>query len=149
MRLACAALLLLAAPLAAQDDEVDRARRLVFDASRALQAGNPARFLSYFDKQATPHFEQLRDNVVALIASKDIASSVEIVESRVEDDVVRFSVDWLLQLTPVRELGQVEQRRERVEVEVRLKGKPKIVSLDPASYFAPTMPSNPATKALA
>ena len=134
MRLALAALLLLTAPLGAQDQERS-ARRLVLDASRALQAGNAARFLGYFDKDATKQFEELRTGVVVLTETRTIASSVQIDKTAFEGGVATLQVDWLLQLTPLRELGQVEQRRQAVEVRVRLEPKPKIVSLTPVALF--------------
>lgn len=134
MRWACAALLLLAAPLAAQE-QGPAARRLVLDSSRALQAGNAARFLSYFDKRETPGFARLRENALALLATKTVASSVEIVEVDVEGDQARLKVDWLLQLTPQRELGAVERRREQVKIRIRLGDRPKIVALEPVDLF--------------
>ena len=139
MRWVCAALLLLAAPVAAQE-EAKAARRLVLDASRALQAGNAARFLSYFDKRDTPQFEQLRDHLLNLTATKVVASSVEIKEAVADDSEIRLTVDWLLQLSPLRELGAVEQRRQPVQVKVRTGGKPKIVFLDPVDLFRPSGP---------
>ena len=139
MRLACAALLLLAAPLAAQQPPAEEvaARRLVLDASRALQAGNAARFLSYFDKRETPQFAQLRENVLALLASKSVASSVETGKIEVEGERAQVEVDWLIQLTPAEGIGPAEQRRERVTVGIRLGGKPKITALEPIALFQP------------
>ncbi|MEZ5395273.1 MAG: hypothetical protein R2724_20975 [Bryobacterales bacterium] len=136
MRLASAALLLLAAPLAAQEHSLE-ARRLVLDASRALQADAPARFLGYFDKRATPHFGELRQNLLALLATKTVASSVQIDKTTVEGGEASLSVDWLLQLTPIDGIGAVEQRHEVVQVRVRLGEKPMIVSLTPIELFRP------------
>ncbi len=138
MRWAAAALLLLAAPAAGQE-EAQAARRLVFDASRALQAGNAARFLGCFDKRATPDFERLRDSVVTLLAAKNVASSIEVIEAEAGAGETRLRVDWLLQLTPIRELGAVQQRRETVEVRVRAGRKPKIVFLEPIELFRPVL----------
>jgi hypothetical protein len=136
MRLACAAILILAAPLAAQSEERP-ARRLVLDASRALQAGNAARFLGYFDKDAMPELEELRNDVLALVDLRTIASSVRVEKTAVEDGVATMTVDWLLQLTPSGEVGAVERRRDVIEVRVRLGDEPKIVSLTPAKLFRP------------
>ena len=133
MRWACA-VLLLAAPLVAQE-ETGAARQLVLDASRALQAGNAARFLGYFDKRETPQFEQLRDDVLNLVETKVVASSVEVEETAAEGGEVRLTLDWLLQLTPLRELGRVERRQQQVQVRVRMDKKPKIVRLEPVDFF--------------
>ena len=51
---------------------------------RMKEAGNAARFLSYFDKRQTPHFAQLRESVAALVTLKTIASSVEVGQITVE-----------------------------------------------------------------
>jgi len=140
MRWAAAALLLWAAPLAAQQSQAETARRLVFDASRALQAGNAARFLGYFDKRETPGFGRLRENVLALLAINTVASSVEVKQASVEDNEVRMTVDWLMQLTPADGVGPVEQRREQIEVRVRVDQEPKIISLVPNSFLRPPTP---------
>ena len=137
MRLACAALLLLLAGPGAAQQQDQQAQRLVLDASRALQAGNAARFLGYFDKRATPGFERFRDNALALTATKQIASSVEVKEVREEGAEMVVRVDWLLQLTPIDGFGGVEERRKTLELRVRAGEKAKIVALEPVEFFAP------------
>jgi hypothetical protein len=112
----------------------------VLDASRALQAGNAARFLGYFDAKETPRFAELRAHVLALVETKDIATSVQVDRTTFEGDVATLSVDWLLQLTPAHGLGAVERRRREVLVRVRTSGKPKIISLDPVELFGPQPP---------
>lgn len=137
MRWALVALLLLpAVPLAAQESS-EAARRLVLDASRALQAGNAARFLGCFDKRETPDFPRLRENILALLAIKTVASSVDITGAEPQGDVVQLTVDWLLQLSPAEGLGSVEQRQQQVRVRVRLREKPKITLFEPVAFFGP------------
>ena len=134
MRWVWAALLALALPAGAQQ-QAEAARRLVLDASRALQAGNAALFLGYFDKRETPQFARLRENVTTLVATKDVASSVEVEVSGAEGGVTQLDANWLLQLTPSEGLGQAEQRHGVVRVQVRLQGKPKIILLEPVDFF--------------
>lgn len=112
--------------------------RLLLDASRALQAGDGALFLSYFDRKRTAEFSKLRDNVLALLAQKDVASSIDVVSTKQEGDQVRLEVDWLLELTPRRQVGPARKRRETVTALVAVgKKKPKIVSIDKIELFRP------------
>jgi hypothetical protein len=122
----------------------EAARRLVLDASRALQAGNAARFLGYFDKRETPQFALLREDVLALLEIKTVGSSVDVIHNEIEGEVAKLEVDWLLQLTPTRELGAVEHRRKRLRVDVRVDGDSKIVLLDPVDFFSPLSSPEPA-----
>ena len=113
----------------------EEAARLVLDASRALQARRAGRFLGYFEKSETPEFARFRENVLALSATREIASSVRIEKVAVEEEAVRLQVDWLLQLTPLEQPGAVEHRQALVEILVR--GK-KIASFSaPDGFLAP------------
>jgi hypothetical protein len=143
MRWVWTALLALAIPAGAQQ-QAEAARRLVLDASRALQAGNAALFLGYFDKRETPQFARLRENVTTLVATKDVASSVEIEVSGAEGGVIQLDADWLLQFTPSEDLGQAERRRRIVRVHVRVDPKPKIILLDPVDFLRVAIVGGPA-----
>ena len=143
MRLAGAAVLLFVTAAPAQQEQ-DAARRLVLDASRALQAGNAARFLGYFDIDATPGFVRLRRNVLDLLEIKTVASSVDIVKADLAGGVTVLDVDWLLQLTPIRELGSVEHRRQTVRVKVRAGNDPAIVLFEPVEFLSPVSAAEPA-----
>jgi hypothetical protein len=132
----------LGAAAAAQDvRRAEAARRLALDASRALQAGEAPRFIGYFDRRRTPQIERLRENVAALCAQSAIASSVDIRVEEESAEAVRLSVDWLLQLTPIEDVGAVERRQAVLRVDVgESRGRPRIVLLEPVDFFRPAPP---------
>jgi hypothetical protein len=114
------------------------AERLVQDASRALQGDNAALFLSCFDRDATPDFERLRESVVALLDQKNAASSIDVIKRQIDGEQVRLEVDWLLQLTPKRQVGTLDARRATLQLTVDVsRKKPKITSLEPIDFFRP------------
>jgi len=121
-------------------DNNDRAIRLLIrDASRALQAGNAPLFLSAFDRKKMPRFDQFEANIRALLAQKSVSTSVELGPLTVEGDQVSVSVDWLLQLSPRHEFGQIETRHEIVAIRLaRMRGKWKLIALAPPELFYPT-----------
>ena len=78
----------------------------------------------------------MRVRVLALTAQRTIASSVEIGPLREADGGPALSVDWLLQLTPLRDPGPVEIRQEKLALRfVKRKGKWKIAALEPLEFF--------------
>ncbi len=116
------------------------ARRLVLDASRALQAGNARRFLSYVDKKDFDGFYRLREQIAALTEQRDVASSVDIEIVEVDGTRVVLDVDWLVQLTWKRQPGPVEIRREDLRITVETAGKKaKIVGLSPLGFLDPSL----------
>lgn len=130
-----AAAILPAQPAPSETAEVDR---MIRDASRAIQAGNAARFLSYFDGEEFPEYPALRANVVALTSQRQIASSIEITELQKREHSYQVRIVWLLQLTYTGDPGPVEARREEVACTVKQRGKSwKLVHFAPASLFRP------------
>ena len=112
--------------------------RMVRDASRALQAGNATSFLGYFDAGKFAGFAELRKNIVALTAQRQIASSIEITGFEQIESGYRVRVNWLLQLTYTGDPGPVETRQELVTCIVKRQSNSwKIVDLDPVSFFRP------------
>jgi hypothetical protein len=112
--------------------------RMLRDASRAIQAGNAASFLGYFDKDEFAGFAALRENVVALTGQRQIASSIEITELAGAENGYRVGVSWLLQLSYTGDPGAVESRQEAVTCAVKeIGGKWKVVQLEPVSLFRP------------
>ena len=131
--------LLAAATLAQAQTPAAEAERLVLDASRALQAGNAARFLSYCDKKAMDDFPVLRQKIATLANQRDIASSVDVSISETDGSRITLDVDWLLQLTWTREVADVERRQAVIQVTVETAGEqPRIVSIAPTDLFNPT-----------
>ena len=125
---------------APQDNpEAKSIRRLVHDLSRALQAGNAASFLHWFDRERFAQYPALESHVVALTTQSDVASSIQIVEIERLQDGYRLRVDWLLQLSVKESPGPLETRRKVIQIAARedRKGKWKITSLEPVEFFRP------------
>lgn len=98
--------------------------------------GNDAgQFLSRFDRNM-PGFRVLAENVRALAAQADIASSVEISSEEGNADTRQVEVDWLMEITLGGAGNRVERRREKIRCTLRRSGKRWLVSaLDPISFF--------------
>jgi len=112
--------------------------RTLQDASRALQARNAARFLSYFDRKRFSDYSQIESSVVALAKQADIASSIEVSGWEPDGDGYLGTVDWILQLTLISAPGKVQTRREQIKLRVaKPKNRWKIVELTPVSFFRP------------
>ncbi len=140
---AALALAALAAPVDAAHAQASNAeaaiKRLVLDASRALQSANAALFMGLFDRSAFEGYAALRQDVFALTAQCRIASSVAV--GAIEEDGSgqwAASVDWLLELSPKLDPGPIDRRHRAVRIAVRKRGKRwRIVDLAPAGFFAP------------
>ena len=121
----------------AQPDQLAITRTLQ-DASRALQARNAARFLSYFDRKRLSDYSEIESSTVALVQQADIASSIEVGRWKQEGGEYIGTVDWILQLTLISAPGEVQTRRERIELRIaKSKNRWKIVELTPAGFFRP------------
>jgi hypothetical protein len=113
-------------------------RRVVQDASRALQSGDAALFLHYFDRRKFAGYPTIESHVVALTTQSDVASSVQFGEIKPVEGGYRLRVDWLVQLSVKETPGPLETRREVVTmVAAEQKGRWKITSLDPVEFFRP------------
>jgi hypothetical protein len=129
--------------LQAQEDTAEVAtarevRRVVHDASRALQARNASLFLQGFDRKQFAGYADLESHIVALTMQSDIASSIEIVAIEPKDGGYHLRVDWLLQLSVLETPGPLETRREVLEISAaQQKGKWRITDLRPVRFFRP------------
>jgi hypothetical protein len=128
--------------LRAQEDTADAearaVRRVVHDASRALQSRNASLFLRGFDRKQFSGYADLESHIVALTTQSDIASSIEIVAIEREDSGYRLRVDWLLQLSVLETPGPLETRREILELSAaQEKSKWRITDLRPVRFFRP------------
>lgn len=119
----------------AQEDEAPR--RVILDASRALQAGNPDRFMGYFDERQYRGSSELRRSVSALLGTRTVASSVDVISMSDTPDGRAAQVDWLLQLTPLAGPGEVETRRQKVDLTLAQQspGAWRITSFTPVEFF--------------
>ena len=93
--------------------------------------------LDYFDSQMKGYAE-IERNIEALTAQADISCSIDIVTDVESNGVHKLDLDWYLQLKSQSDEAQLERRRERVQVQMRLmKGVWKITSLAPLSILEP------------
>ena len=122
----------------AAEPAVTAVTRVLKDASRALQARNAARFLSYFDRKRSAAYPEIESSVVALTRQADIASSIQVSAWKQDGDGYTGTVDWILQLTLISAPGEVQTRREKIKVGMAKPGdRWKIVALTPVSFFRP------------
>ena len=126
---------LAAASAQAQEDEAPR--RVILDASRALQAGNAARFMGYFDERKFGAFAELRRTVTALLEARTAASSVAVTSIADSSDYKAIRVDWILQLTPIAGPGEIETRRRMIELTLaeQSPGVWRIVNFVPTDFL--------------
>lgn len=122
-------------PAAAQDSTGPR--RLLLDASRALQGGNAARFIGYFDKQHYTERPTLRRTIAALMEARTVASSIDILSLLENDGGWQAKIDWLLQLSPIAGAGAIETRQQTVTAELAedKKGRWRITGFDSGDLF--------------
>ena len=130
------ALLLSVATLAFADTRDELIR--VFGAmAAALSEDNPAVFLRAIDP-SMPGYPRFAESVKALAAQNAVSSSIEIASQEGDDRAQNVELDWLLEVTG-KDQNHVFVRREAT-VKCRLErrgGKWRIVSIEPASFFAP------------
>ena len=120
------------------EPDVTAVTRVLKDASRALQARNAARFLSYFDRKRSAGYPQIESNVVALTRQADIASSIEVSGLTQEAGEYLGTIDWILRLTLIGAPGQVTTRHENVRLRIaKSKGRWRIIELDPVDFLRP------------
>ena len=117
-----------------RDPRIEAAVRSLMDASRALQAGNAALFLSFFNRKRVADFSRLREWVRALAEQRDVASSIDVVSEDLDGKTVKLQVDWILQITPNRQPGAVETRQESIAVEME---GAEIVGVSSIDLFRP------------
>jgi hypothetical protein len=133
------AALLKAQDLPRDNPEVRGVIRMAQDASRALQAGNAAAFLRFFDRKRFQGYATLESHIVALTTQSDIASSIDVIEIQRIEEGYRLSIDWLVQLSVKETPGPLETRREvlRIEVGEESNGRWRIKALQPVEIFRP------------
>jgi hypothetical protein len=130
------ALLLFASTLALADTRQELID--VFGAmASALSEDNPAVFLRAIDP-SMPGYPGFAGAVKALVAQNYLSSSIEIGKQEGDGRVQMVELDWLLEIRG-KEPSHLFVRRQTT-VKCRLErrgGKWRIVSLDPATFFAP------------
>ena len=138
-------LALLAAPLplcrpgaAGAADAHQEVFDLFTEMASALSEGNALAFLKPIDR-SMPDYQKLQDNVVALVAQNDLASSIEVLKEQGNEKRREVELDWFLEIRSHEIHGPYERRRKIVKCQLeRDKKKWKIVALEPIDLFAPT-----------
>jgi hypothetical protein len=130
---ACATLLAFALLADTHADVVD----LFASMAAALSDPNVPQFMKAVDKDI-PGYEKLKADITALMTQTEVSSSVEPIKD--DGDLTKRTVDldWYLQIRSLVQDGPIVNRREVIHCELRKDGKHwKIVSLQPAEFFAP------------
>src|SRR5579863_613877 len=97
----------------------------------ALSENDPDSALDYFDSRMKSYGE-IEQKVEALTAQADISCAIDVVTDTEADGVHKLDLDWFMQLKSQIDDAQLERRRERVQVEMRLiKGIWKITDISP------------------
>ena len=110
---------------------------LVGSMAAALTAVNVPEFMDAFDKNM-PDYEALKASVTALVNQADVTSSIEPLQDEGDDTKRAVDLDWFLEVRSLQQDGPIIHRRQIVHCELRKeKKKWKIVSLQPAEFFAP------------
>jgi hypothetical protein len=117
--------LLLGVPLLTADDRTDAADAVAPLAS-ALSEADDAGILRAVPKE----LEELRRNLLALVARAEVTSSVQVVSA----ESGTAELDWYMEIRNRTTETVVERRRGKVVVRFRRR---KLTSLEPASFFAP------------
>jgi hypothetical protein len=121
---------LLALPLAVLSaDERTDALDAIAPFAAALSNGDAGALLESIPKDA----RELRRNLAALIARAEVTSSVEVVTATKS----AAELDWYMEIRDRITQTVVERRRGKVQLQHRRR---KLLSLEPASFFAPPSP---------
>ena len=120
-------------------DDADKVRAVLLELSQALQDSSASRFLDQVDRRRCPGYAALEDNVVALAAQYEIASSVAVIEQTKNGEVWESKLDWLLEIKPSSGAGPAQRRRGTVTCRIEPSGKRwKVTRLEPVEFFKPS-----------
>lgn len=110
---------------------------LIGSITAALTEVNVPAFMDAFDPDM-PGYDDLKNQVTALVNQAEVTSSVEPVQEGGDDEKRTIDLDWFLQVRSLLNDGAIVQRRQVVHCELRKeKKKWKIVALKPLDFFAP------------
>jgi hypothetical protein len=101
----------------------------------ALSENDADGALEIFDSQMKS-YPEIEQKLEALTAQADINCAIDVVTDEETNGLHKLDLDWFMQLKSQIDDSQLERRRERVQVEMRLvKGVWKITSLSPIGIF--------------
>src|SRR3954453_17391631 len=107
------------------------------DMASALTEGNPEGFLRPIDP-AAGNYAALAANIRGLAMQNDLSSSIELNKQEGDDNIQVVELEWLLNIRGRNESHLAARRQGIIKcrLERRIK-KWRIVSLEPAEFFAP------------
>ncbi len=131
------ALLLAGAAWTLQADDAQQVWDLLTEMAAALSDNKAEEFLRPFDR-AMHGYNDLRQNIEALLLTYEVHSSIELLDEKGDSTTQTVELDWFLQLVEKQDPGGVTRRREPVRCTLVKQGKKwRITSLQPLSFFAP------------
>lgn len=117
-------------------DSADQVWDLISSMASALTRGSGSEFVTVFDR-TMPGFEELRNNVTALLAQAEVQSSIELVSNDGDDRKRTLEADWLLRITGRDNVSGAVKREERVKCQFEKQNKGwRVVSFAPLALFA-------------
>jgi murein L,D-transpeptidase YcbB/YkuD len=105
----------------------------------ALTENTPDVFLRAIDR-SMPGYAQFAANVTALAAQNDLSSTIEINKQEGDESAQVVELDWILEIRGRGQSHIFERRQTVVKGRLeRVKKKWRVVSLEPAAFFAPPL----------
>jgi len=106
------------------------------EAAEALANDDANAFLDKFDRNMAG-YAAFRDEIVGLLASHDVGSTIEVVNDEGDERKRSLDLDWLLVISEKNSgNGQNETRRRVLKCRIERQGKQwKITALEPVDFF--------------
>jgi len=106
------------------------------EAADALANDDANAFLEKFDRNMTG-YAAFRDEIVGLLASHDVGSTIELVNDEGDDQKRSLDLDWLLVISEKNSAnGTNETRRKVLKCRIERQGRQwKITALEPLEFF--------------
>jgi len=106
------------------------------EAADALANDDANAFLDKFDRNMAG-YAAFRDEIVGLLASHDVGSTIEVVNDEGDDQKRSLDLDWLLVISEKNSAnGTNETRRKVLKCRIERQGKQwKITALEPLEFF--------------
>lgn len=103
----------------------------------ALSESDAGEAIGYFDSHMK-NYPDIEQRIDALVSHANISCAIDVVTDVESGGVHKLDLDWFMQLTNQTDSAQLERRRERVQVEMRLfKKRWKITGISPVGIFDP------------
>jgi hypothetical protein len=134
--LAALAVLVPFAPALAAGQSADALATVNYIAS-ALSDDNPTDAMTPFDKSYAD-YDKLASYFQGLVDRALITSELQVVDEKDSENTIDLVVQWTMDLSNRNMIGLTENRSEELHLRlIKIKGKWKIASLSPLSFFDP------------